>query len=134
MTRRAMRDHRQAPAWPKRPVSSGRAMMRQFDDDIEQTKKLVRQFDLAMEYVCDRIMAVLRDLEDDELDRIDPRDPRINAVVRADRRKMFGELIIDEIAFDGETMIAQEQERRAGLTGHERIAETRERIRQKAVA
>lgn len=133
MARHQMRDHRQAPAWPKRPVSSGRAMWRQFEDDLDHSIRAERQFRLTIDEVGDRIMAVLRDLDDDELARMDPTDPRINVVLSSPHRRLFGNWITQDVEFVGETMIAHEQERRAALTGHERIAELRERMRRKEV-
>lgn len=138
MTRRAMRDHRQADVWPKRPSPALDRIGRVWDKIVEDEEALIAlrdKSDAVVDAIHLEIAGFLGSLNDQELAELDPHDHRVNATIRIyPRAVMFGVICYDEIAIMGEFVIADEQDRRAALTGHQRIAETRERMRRKAVA
>lgn len=132
MARRAMRDHRQAPAWPKQTLSVAnlrREAWEQLDSMFAEFKRLQKECQAEYLAAVETVEAFLFGLDDDELAALDPEDTRVCLPVRDFR---FGEVLVGIL--HGLAMITDEQERRAALTGHERIAETRERMRRKAVS
>lgn len=124
MARRTMHDHRRAPAWPPRPLP---AAQRRAEEESLIDEVLAAR-DAEIDAAERAVEAFLFDLTAQELAGLDPADPRLWRSLRcsyvAGRPEVVG----------WPWRAYAERRRRAALTAHERIAEARERTRQKAVA
>lgn len=131
MAHHEMRDHRQAPVYPRggHPERVRRHQRREVEFAAGDENLYSNDVSAACMHLLNEVVAFLFTLTDDELAAIDPNDRRLNRVLRvrlASRSKDQFE-VFDEMLIGGYGAIANEQDRRKRLTGHQRIAENARR-------
>lgn len=134
MARHALHDHRQAPAWPPRPLP---VAQQRVANDAEVDAMVIRidgeEFSAKMAAAHAAAHAdasrSLFELTDQELDGLDSDDMTLEIVasgVTASGSWTYRTTVT------GERAIEREKDRRRELTAHQRMAEIRERTRCRA--